>query len=302
MNCPEVIHHLPLYCYGEITSEAEEAVEAHLAECGACRQELQVHRSFLERLDERADMAETSLLSECRVNLRNALHAGARPPALGRLDRFWNLARLNIPFRVPVGAMALVALGFLAARYTPEKFGGTSASMSYEPMFSSVRSVEPRSSGGVDIAVDEVRRHVVSGSVQDPHIQALLLTAVREEANPGVRVESIRVLNNGADSEKVREALIYSLMHDPSSAVRLKAMEGLKTYAGDATVRRTLAGVLLKDDDASVRVQAIDMLTRHHDDSIVGVLQDVVQKEDNTYVRAQCSKLLEAMNASVGTY
>jgi hypothetical protein len=67
-------------------------------------------------------------------------------------------------------------------------------------------------------------------------------------------------------------------------------------------VRRTLADVLLKDDNPGVRVQAIDLLTTHHDDSIVGILQDVVQKEDNSYVRARCRSLLVQMNASVGTY
>jgi hypothetical protein len=67
-------------------------------------------------------------------------------------------------------------------------------------------------------------------------------------------------------------------------------------------VRKTLANVLLKDDDAGVRVQAIDLLTAHHDDSIVGVLQDVVQKEDDGYIRTRARDLLQAMKASVGTY
>jgi 3-methyladenine DNA glycosylase AlkC len=58
----------------------------------------------------------------------------------------------------------------------------------------------------------------------------------------------------------------------------------------------------VKDDNPGVRVQAIDLLTAHHDPSIVGMLQDAVQKEDNNYIRARCRNLLEAMKASVGTY
>jgi len=61
--------------------------------------------------------------------------------------------------------MALIALGFVGARYTPEKFGGVRAALT-EPTFSSVRSVEPNASGQVEIAVDEVRRHVVSGNLR----------------------------------------------------------------------------------------------------------------------------------------
>ena len=51
-----------------------------------------------------------------------------------------------------------------------------------------------------------------------------------------------------------------------------------------------------------MRVQAIDLLTAHHDDSIVGVLQDVIQKEDDGYIRTRARNLLETMKASVGTY
>ena len=87
----------------------------------------------------------------------------------------------------------------------------------------------------------------------------------------------------------------------PNAGVRLKALEGLKQYAGDATVRKTLANVLLKDENAGVRVQAIDLLTAHYDDSIVGVLQDVMQREDDSYIRTRCRNLLEAMK-SVGRY
>jgi len=305
MSCAEVIRQIPLYCYGEVDSDAEERMESHFAECPMCREELARNRVFLELLDTREDARRNddaaSLLMACRTDLRQKLAEESRPPRPGLLDSLRRLAQFHIPLKVPVGAMALVALGFFGARFTPEKFGGVSASLA-DPTFSSVRSVEPDASGKVQISVDEVRRHMVSGRLQDPRIQELLLSAVREESNPGIRVESLGILKDSADSEEVRQTLLYVLMHDPNAGVRMKALEGLKQYAGNAAVRRTLATVLQKDDNPGVRVQAIDLLTAHHDDSLVGVLQDVVQKEDNNYVRARCSRLLEEMKASVGTY
>jgi hypothetical protein len=304
MNCSEATRQIPLYCYAEVSSEIEEQVEAHVAECTACGAELARHRSFLDVLNERDDISDPAMQAGCRARLRAALQNEAAAPRANRgagwMETLRGFAHLHIPFKVPVGAMALVALGFFGARVTPERFGGVQAGMS-EPTFSSVRSVEDQS-GQVHIAVDEVRRRMVSGSLQDPQIQALLVSAVREESNPGVRVESIGMLRNSADSEDVRNALLYALTHDPSAGVRLKAIEGLKSCGGSDAVRRTLANVLLKDDDPSVRVQAIDLLTAYHDDSLVGVLQNVVQKEENNYVRARCSRLLEEMKASVGTY
>jgi putative zinc finger protein len=316
MNCTDITKEIPNYCYGEISSEIEEAVEAHLSDCQTCGTELARHRKFLELLDERQAMADAGLLVQCRSELSASLRKQAAAEAEhGAGWRGWrsfqramehlrDLSRVHIPFRVPVGAMALVALGFIGARYTPEKFGGVRAALA-EPLFSSVRSVEPGPSGQVQIAVDEVRRHMVSGNSQDPQIQELLVNAVTDGSNPAVRLQSIQVLHSkgsNPDSVEVRQALLGALEHDPSAEVRLKALEGLKQFGGDAVVRKALANVLIADDNASVRVQAIDLLSAHHDDSIVGVLQNVVQKEDNPYVRAQITQLLEQLKASVGTY
>jgi hypothetical protein len=301
MNCSEARHEIPFYCYGECAAETEERIEAHLAECAECRGELERHRAFLDALDARAEATDGALLASCRADLRARIQS-QNTRGRGWLERLFEVSRWHISLRIPVGAMALVALGWFAARYAPQRFGGAVEANVAQPMFSSVRSVEAKGSGSVQIAVDDIRRRVLSGSLDDPHIQALLLSAAREESNPGVRVESIGILQGNADSEPVRNALLDALRHDPNAGVRLKALEALKPYAGDEQVRHTLADVLLKDDNPGVRVQAIDFLTAHHDDSIVGVLQDVVQKEDNSYVRARCRNLLQQMNASIGTY
>jgi hypothetical protein len=289
MKCADVIEQFPLYSYGEVQPEMEERIESHLAECDDCRREFAKHRSFMEMLDHREEVPEAALLTTCRVDFRRALAAETTPR-----DRWYswsemlrNFAHFHIPLRIPVGAMALVALGWFGARYTPEKFGGIRAGLT-QPMFSNVQSIEHGDAGKVQIAVDEVQRRVVTGNLGEPRIQQLLLDAVREESNPGVRVESIGVLKNSADSEEVRRALIDAVSHDPNAGVRLKALEGLKQYASDATVRKTLANVLL--------------LTAHHDDSIVGVLQDVMQKEDDGYIRTRARDMLHAMKASVGTH
>ena len=316
MNCTEATQEIPNYCYGEVSSEIEEAVESHVADCESCRTELARHRKFLELLEERGSLSDTGvdagLLVQCRNDLSRAIRQEAAVNAgHSRSWRGWqrvmeqlrSLSQVNIPFRVPVGAMVLVALGFVGARYTPEKFGGVRAALA-EPMFSNVRSVE-NASGQVQIAVDETRRHVVSGTLQDPQIQELLVSGVTDGLNPNVRLQSIQVLHSsgrGTDSEEVRQALLGALEHDPVASVRLKALDGLKQFSGDVSVRVALANVLQKDQDADVRAKAIELLAVHTDGSLGGVLQNVVQREENPYVRAQISQVLAQLKASVGTY
>src|SRR6185503_6453647 len=166
-------------------------------------------------------------------------------------DSFSGLVR----FRQPVGAMALIAVGFLAARITGGGFLSAPAGTAgvAGDVFSTVRSVQPDTTGGVQISFDETRRRVVSGRMEDQAIQKLLLAAVQEE-NPAVRVESVGLLMRRAGAAgEVRDALLNSVAHDLNAGVRLKALEGLKPLAGDPAVRKTLAQVLMADDNPAVR-------------------------------------------------
>ncbi len=169
-------------------------------------------------------------------------------------------------------------------------------------MVSRVRSVQPDSSGRVQISVDETRQRVVSGRSDEPAIQQLLLAAVREEDNPGLRVESVSVLKDHCASAEIRGALLEAVEHDANPGVRLKALEGLKTLTLTPDAKKALAQVLLKDDNAGVRIQVIDLLMTQRDGSMIGVLQTLVDREENSYVRMRCRKALLEMNASVGTF
>jgi hypothetical protein len=46
----------------------------------------------------------------------------------------------------------------------------------------------------------------------------------------------------------------------------------------------------------------IDLLIQHKNDNLVGMLQELMRKEDNGYVRMRCQRALHEMNASVETF
>ncbi|MGA2269791.1 MAG: zf-HC2 domain-containing protein [Bryobacteraceae bacterium] len=314
MSCDSVAKLIPLYFYGELTPEEEDRLEDHLHGCPGCAREMERQRTLAAALDKRQAEVPPMLLEACRADLLAAIQGGApsfEKPAKGPWTLFLEALAATLSgfnrFRTPVGAVALVAVGFFAARFTgagmPSGAGAllTSGLSPADDVFSTVRSVQPDNSGRVQIAWDETRRRVVSGRMDDRNIQRLLLAAARED-NPAVRVESMGLLRNRADSVEVRDALLNAVAHDANAGVRLKALDGLKLLAGDAEVRKTLAQVLLADDNPAVRMQVVDLLVSRHDDSMVGVLQNLVQKEDNNYVRLKCEKALKDMNASIGTF
>ena len=304
MSCDEVKNELAFLLYDELSFEREDAVQRHLEACADCRWELEREKALHAALD-RAEVAPAAdLLARCRRDLRERLTKQARP---SRLAQLWaDLARaMAMPWLKPVGAVGLVAAGFFAAQFVqgPGLLRRGAEPLAVEPVASQVRYLQPDpSSGSVRIVLDETRQRVLTGSLDDAAIQSLLVSAVRKSSDPGLRLVSMDILKNRAQSAEVRSALLQAVQTDPIAGVRLKAIEGLTSFAGDAETREVLAKVLLTDDNPGVRIQAIDLLTQHREARIAGVLQELLDRENNNYVRMRCQKALRDMNASVETF
>jgi hypothetical protein len=309
MTCDSISKLIPLYYYGELTPEEEDQLDEHLAECAGCAREIERQRTLAAALDRRVLEPPALLLEDCRADLMAAI-AGGAPRAEKRSKGPWKLfleamgetlTSLN-RMRQPIGAVALVAIGFFAARFTGMNGSNAGITPAGNDVFATVRSVQPDSAGNVKIALDETRRREISGRMDDPGIQRYLVAAAREE-NPAVRVESVGLLQGRSASADVREILL-SAVRDPVVGVRLKALEGLRSLAGDPEVLNTLSQVLLTDDSDAVRMQVVDLLSpaAHRNDSVIGVLQNAVQREDNSGVRLKCQRVLKELNASVGTF
>ncbi len=312
MTCDSVSKQLPLYLYGELTFDQEEAVAEHLDECLACTRELERQKRLLAAVDSAEVVPPAGLLEQCRLELPGTLrHSVAVPSNRSRLSWvravFTGRQAMMAGWLRPAGAVALVAIGFFAARITggnPDAIDLSMGGMSFseEPVATQVRMVETTGGGNVQIVVEETRQRVLSGSVEDERISGLLLAAVRNPADPGVRAESLDMLKSRRTCEEVKQALLYALEHDPNDGVRLKALEGLRAYAGDPESRRALSRVLLHDDNPGIRTAAIDLLVRTDDVDVVETLQKLLRQEENNYLRLRSQQALEKMNASIETF
>jgi hypothetical protein len=314
MNCDSITTLIPLYYYGELTPDEEERVEEHIHQCAACAREIEQQRALAAALDRRQAVPPPLLLEDCRADLLAAIQGGA-PRAEGRPPKGpWRLFldALSSSFsgmgrlRQPLGALALVAIGFFAARLSStSQPPGTSLLSSFtnpsDDVYSTVRSVQPDGAGGVAISLDETRHKIVKGRMDDNNIQRLILAGAHED-NAAVRVESVDLLKSQSGNTEVRDALINAVSQDSNPGVRLKAIEKLKPMADDPEVRKTLRNVLLADDNVAIRLQAIDLLVAHRDDNMVGIMQGLVQRENNNSVRLKLEKALREMNASIGTF
>jgi hypothetical protein len=303
MNCETARSDLVLYLHGELAFDEEEALEQHLESCPDCRAERETLERMFSALDQSEAEVPADLLSRCRRDLHAQLSESRKPRlSLGNLWRKWFV---HPPaWAKPIGALAMLAVGFLGARLIPEtsvlsRFTGAHGQA---PVVRRVRFVNPDPGGAVRVRYDEVRQREMSGSLDDDRIRQLLLSAAADPADPGLRVESIDLLKRDPADQEVRRALLNALRTDTNSGVRLKALEGLKAFAQDPETRKAIAQVLLTDDNPGVRIQAIDLLVENKQPEIAGVLQELLRREENSYVRDRSLKALGEMKASQGTF
>lgn len=310
ITCEKVRMQLGMLLYSELSFDEEETVDAHLESCAECRAALERERELHAAFDQVEADPPASVLWESRQNLQRQIAAQHAPVhRVSWWDRFLDTAWLK-----PVGGLALLTIGFMIARVSPNLGQGITGMSMVDPGAQRVRSVEPGPNGGVQIVLDETRQRTVSGGLDDQNIRVLLLSAAKDPSDPGLRYETVGILNDRAQASEVRDTLIYALEHDENAGVRLKAMDGLKPFVRQPEVRKALSDVLLSDGNPGMRTQAIDLLTQGVgegtgnttgnvlDRDMIGTLQELMNRENNAYVRQRGERVLQLVNASQETY
>lgn len=311
MTCPEVQGNLSLYLYGELEFAEEERLEQHVAECAACHRALTREKAWHTALNaERADVP-LDLLEQCRHELKAAVGSAPKHAKPARWLNWWDsLFAPRWSARLAVGSF-LLFLGFSAARLIdrnglPGASGLAVNSMGMiNPSSARIREIEPAANNRVRIVFDEERS--VIGPVDSAEMRAWLLAAAKDEQDPGVRVDSVEMLNEQA-SREVRDALLEAARTDPNAAVRLKAVEGLERYRDDSATREGLVLVLQHDENAGVRSKAIDVLAPLSEHvkitpDLAGALVEVMRTSlPDDYVRIRCAEALREMRAPLDMY
>jgi len=304
MNCKNIREQFALLLYGELSFDEEERIDSHLDGCAECRAALARQKVLHEAVDAAAVTPSPALLNRCRENLAEMLPR--EKPASGWAN-WWSQIAGNWKIQVlrPVGAVALLAIGFFAAKVTPGLSGVASMGLG-DFGGAQVRNVAAQPDGTLRIVFDEKRERTISGTRDDQRIRQLLMAAAKEATDPGLRAQTVTILVGDANESDVREALAFAMANDENTNVRLKAMEGLQRYANDPMVQNALAHVLLNDPNSGMRTRVIDALTGHDgqelDRQMVGALQELMSREDDSDVRERARQMLHSIKASAETY
>ena len=186
MECTTARDQFALLLYGELSFDEEERVESHLDNCAECRVALAHQKELHQALDAADVTPSPDLLVRNRANLAHKLDHEASRNWWSDLASGLRL-RWAHPILQPLGAVALLTVGFFGAKLTPnigQQTGGQQAGL-LNLGNAHVRNVAAGRDGRVQIVVDESRERTIEGRLDDERIRTLLMAAAKNAPAKG---------------------------------------------------------------------------------------------------------------------
>jgi hypothetical protein len=284
LNCKETAPLLVFYVCEEVSDSERESIEAHLASCKACSEQLAEEKGFHSALvsaPQSADEVDASgiLLSQCRSELEEALDDLSAPPLEEHWRPFGWLRRWMALRPAWSGAM-LVLVGILAGaqivpwmQRNPNNTGQAVNVRAPQPLTAeqlrdmrvSGLSFSPSSgsdSPTVQVQMSAEQPMVLTGNADDSRMRQILTQVVQssDRYDAGMRLDCLEALKAAVRDLQVRSALLGAARNDQNPAVRMKALEALREAAGEDDVRETILDALEHDTNPGVRVEAVNLL------------------------------------------
>jgi len=304
MNCEWVKENVTLYLYNELADDARHELEQHCQRCVDCSGELESVRQFQTKMTALPQLeVSPNLLALSRVRLSEALESEVQVTGWKRFVFDPTSWFRQFKFS-PALAMLVFMVGFGGGILTmwrgqPTDQGPrTDVERHQEASIASIQNIQvDPNSNQVEIKYNSSYPEKVSGKINDPEVQKLLLYAARNNYNSGLRMDSVDLLTKNAESQDVREALTYSLRYDNNPGVRLKALEGLSSVVReDVRVRNAVLDALLNDSNPGVRLGALHALEpARADTSVRQALRQLAKEDPNDSIRTQSRRVLATM-------
>ena len=301
MNCREYQHQITLLLYEELPEGGRPALEAHLRECPKCNDIYESEKTMHSVLGGNPNdwNVPPDLLVESRRALADELDRIEKKRSRWRVPAF---SVVLTPMRMLESA-ALVAMGLALGVYVSNQQAQVAPQTADTQVQESQISVIPRNgtisnlqvvnadpaTGQVELAGEVSQPLRFHGTMDDPMVNQLLVSALKDTNNPGSRQKAVEVLSQKPGDESIEEVLINALVYDKDPGVRLKALEGLKPFANEEHVRAAFVHTLENDNNAGIRIGAIEALTARNpnDRELARTLEEVSKKDDNSYIRAK---------------
>lgn len=230
MRCEDIKKNFPDYLVGDLDQISTEAIRSHIADCPACRQELEDLSAVWTKLGVLPEEHPSNGLRERFYGMLEEYKAEMnKERPLHHLKQFFS----SLFYRFRSGRPAYqLALGFI-------------------PLFIGLMLGYILFSGGQNA---ELYREV-----QD--MRQMLAVSLLDQRSPTERLRGVN-LSYGLENPDSRtiEALLNTLNNDPSINVRLAAVDALYLFYESPSVREGIIQSLTQQNSPFIQVALVDLL------------------------------------------
>ena len=205
--------------------------------------------------------------------------------------------------RQPVWAVVTyVVIAFIAGRFlsippqqgdsTNQNFSSTGIlNLIQEDAFSNIQ-FEKSDNDNIRLALETKQNVDIAGGTNDEIIQQILYYLLLNDANPGKRLQAVRLIEAVPAQDSKKLVLISSVLSETNTGIRLRALDLLSQFETDKTIRDACLKILLEDQNEAVRMGALSILANSPSADIVPALRIVSLMDQNEYIRERAVEVM----------
>ena len=156
--------------------------------------------------------------------------------------------------------------------------------------------------GDIQVNFEAVKPVTVKGNIKNKNIQNILMYSMLEEKNPGTRLNTINFIRQEKNiqfDDEVKQAIITVVKYDQNPGVRMEALKLLSSLQLDKEVKNALLFILMNDKNSAMRIGAINKLADATNKGLLLQNDDLNQlrrrlnTDKNNYVKLTVKKVLQ---------
>lgn len=250
-ECKKTKQFFPDYLTGDLDKSNVRALQDHIAQCDACRTELEELTHTWTQLGVLPEQEPSPNLKKNFYTMLESYQEGLNKP--GEKFSFDKLVEMIFPrrpaFQVAF-AMTILVVGFV---------GGYFLTLSGQNKYAD--------------EVFQLRR-------QEQQMRQNLSLALLDQSSPSQRLKGITWSASVQDPQpQMLEALLNTLDTDPNVNVRLSAVDALYLFSNDPTVKKGIMASLPKQTSPLIQVALIDLLVELREKRAAESLKKLIQQE-----------------------
>jgi hypothetical protein len=237
MTCEQVKEQIADYLAGSLSGTAAEELDAHFAQCAACKQEAEALAETWRMLGllgqaQPSPALRSQFYQSLDAYRQGAASAAPAPPRRRFFD--WGGHWWTSPVFQLAWSAALLILGVGMGHWLTQR---------------------DRAETDVARLQDEVR-----------NMRQMVTLSLLQQQSASERLRGVDYAYRVQQSDtQVLAALLHAVNHDPNVNVRLAAVDALRKFAGSPAVRNTLGQSLAKQDSPLVQIAMIDLIVEMRD-------------------------------------